>query len=83
VGGPYDNNYAGAAWVYTRSNGAWTQQGTKLVGTGAVNGPVQQGWSVSLSGDGNTTVVGGPYDNNQTRAAWVFSRRCKSSSPTT
>ena len=26
----------GAAWVYTRSGGVWTQQGSKLVGTGAV-----------------------------------------------
>src|SRR5262245_64336638 len=27
---------AEAAWVFTRSGGAWTQQGKKLVGTGAV-----------------------------------------------
>ncbi len=27
---------AGAAWVFTRSGGVWTQQGSKLVGTGAV-----------------------------------------------
>ena len=35
VGGPGDNNGQGAAWVYTRSGGVWTQQGNKLVGTGA------------------------------------------------
>jgi hypothetical protein len=46
VGGPGDNSFAGgAAWVYTRSNGVWTQQGDKLVGTGAV-GNAQQGNSV-------------------------------------
>ncbi len=28
--------YVGAAWVYTRSGGVWSQQGPKLVGTGAV-----------------------------------------------
>jgi hypothetical protein len=28
-------------WVFTRSNGAWTQQGIKLVGTGAVGGAAQ------------------------------------------
>jgi hypothetical protein len=37
VGGPGDNSGTGAAWVYTRSGGAWTQQGNKLVGTGAVS----------------------------------------------
>jgi hypothetical protein len=63
VGGYGDNNYAGAAWVYTRSNGVWTQQGSKLVGTGAVGNFVSQGSSVSLSGDGNTAIVGGPNDN--------------------
>jgi len=28
--------------------------------------------SVALSADGNTAVVGGPYDNNFVGAAWVF-----------
>src|SRR5262249_25981273 len=35
VGGPDDDALAGAAWVFTRSNGVWTQQGTKLLGTPA------------------------------------------------
>jgi hypothetical protein len=73
VGGYTDNNSAGAAWVFTRSNGVWTQQGAKLVGTGAV-GNAQQGWSVALSGDGNTAIVGGWADNSQIGAAWVFTR---------
>ena len=59
VGGPNDNTAAGAAWVYTRSGGVWTQQGSKLVGTGAVGG-AEQGYSVALSADGNTAMVGGP-----------------------
>jgi hypothetical protein len=77
VGGPEDNSNAGTVWVYTRSGGVWTQQGDKLVGTGAVgNGSViaQQGFSVALSGDGNTTLVGGRTDNSQAGAAWVFTR---------
>ncbi len=75
VGGTYDNDFAGAAWVYTRSAGVWSQQGPKLVGTGAV-GPLgaQQGYSVSLSGDGNIAIVGGPLDNTNAGAAWVFRR---------
>ena len=54
----------------TRSGGVWTQQGSKLVGTGAV-GAAQQGISVALSADGNTAIVGGP-DDNGIGAAWVF-----------
>jgi hypothetical protein len=76
VGGYWDNDTAGAVWVFTRSGGVWTQQGPKLVGTGAV-GTARQGWSVALSGDGNTAIVGGPYDDlskGYRGAAWVFTR---------
>jgi hypothetical protein len=72
VGGPNDDTY-GAAWVYKRSGGKWVQQ-TKLVGTGAVGGS-GQGWAVSLSGDGSNAIVGGPYDNSQAGAGWVFSQQ--------
>ncbi len=70
IGGSGDNAAyrQGAAWVFTRSGGKWTQQGEKLVG------PHQQlrqrghgrerngefGWSVALSADGNTALIGGP-----------------------
>jgi hypothetical protein len=74
VGGPSDNSQIGTAWVYTRRGGVWTQQGNKLVGTGSV-GNSQQGWSVALSADGNTAMVGGPFDNDGIGAVWVFTRR--------
>src|SRR5260221_1148007 len=35
VGGPNDNTGVGAGWIWTRSGTTWTQQGSKLVGTGA------------------------------------------------
>ena len=73
VGGYIDNTFTGAAWVFTRSGGVWSQQGAKLVGTGAV-GSANQGFSVALSGDGNTAIVGGYRDNGFSGAAWVFSR---------
>ena len=83
VGGWSDNGRTGAAWVFTRSGGLWTQQGRKLVGTDAV-GRAHQGMSVALSADGNTALVGGPGDNLRDQsvpfglgavgAAWVFSR---------
>ncbi|MFN5426541.1 MAG: beta strand repeat-containing protein, partial [Bacteroidota bacterium] len=40
-----------------------TQQGNKLVGTG-VAGFSRQGFSVSISADGNTAIVGGDGDNS-------------------
>jgi FG-GAP repeat len=72
VGGPFDDGEKGAAWVYTRSGGAWTQLGSKLVDTGAMW--AQQGKSVSVSSDGNTAIVGGPRDNGDKGAAWVYVR---------
>jgi hypothetical protein len=71
IGAPYDG-IAGAAWVFTRSGSAWTQQGEKLTAAGAV-GEAQFGSSVTLSADGNTALVGGPYDS-KTGAAWAFAR---------
>jgi hypothetical protein len=73
VGDYGDSNYRGAAWVFTRADGAWTQQGGKLVGTGAI-GSAEQGFSVALSADGNTAVVGGAGDNHNSGAVWIFSR---------
>ena len=72
AGGPADNSGAGATWIFTRAGGAWSQQGAKLVGSGGVS--ADQGFSVSLSSDGNTATVGGPTDNSEAGAAWVFIR---------
>jgi hypothetical protein len=55
----------------------WTQQGQKLVGTGATGAyAAQQGRSVALSADGNIAIVGGPADNppDGPGAVWVFTR---------
>jgi len=71
MGGGADNSHAGAAWIFTRTNGVWSQQGNKLVGTGAV-GAGYQGYSVCLSDDSNTAIVGGYADNTNIGAAWVF-----------
>ena len=57
-------------WVPAAS-AAFVPQGPKLVGSGTV-GSASQGYSVALSADGNTAVVGGPGDNFNLGAAWVF-----------
>jgi hypothetical protein len=74
IGGFYDDNGVGAAWMFTRSGSTWTQQGPKLVGKGAVGNAdhsAYQGSSVALSADGNTALIGSPADNNFVGAAWV------------
>lgn len=73
AGGPLDDGYAGAAWIWTRSGGVWSQQGNKLIGSGAA-GKAEQGFAVSLSGDGNTAMVGGLVDGFDVGAVWVFAQ---------
>ena len=73
VGGYLDGNGDGAAWIWTRSGGIWTQQGAKLTAPVGVSS-AQIGWSVSLSADGNTALFGGPGANSFTGAVWVWTR---------
>ncbi|HSY48256.1 MAG TPA: hypothetical protein VLC46_05550 [Thermoanaerobaculia bacterium] len=73
VGGDIDNNGLGAVWVWTRNGDVWTQQGSKLVGSGST-AKAQQGYSVALSADGNTLIVGGPFNNIDYGAAWIWTR---------
>jgi hypothetical protein len=77
IGGYGDNSMLGAAWVFTRSGGVWTAQGSKLTGPGET-GAGKFGYSVSLSWDGNTALIGGVYDNGTVGAAWVFGRSASS-----
>jgi len=67
IGGPVDNNFAGAAWGFTRAGFGWTYDG-KLTGTGSIVGDF--GTSVALSSDGSTALVGGTDDGD----AWAFVR---------
>jgi len=78
VGAPWHNTVGkpgvGAAYVFTRSAVAWTQQAElSAAGAGAFD---QVGASVALSGE--TALVGAPYHNTaskvHTGAAYVFTR---------
>ncbi len=73
IGGYLDNGGHGAMWIYTRTDTVWSQQGNKLIGTGAI-GASAQGRSVAISGDGNTAFSGGQGDNGGIGAVWVFKR---------
>jgi IPT/TIG domain len=72
-GGPLDNNYTGAAWVFTRQAGVWYQMGSKLVAPDAI-GSAEQGTSVALIGNQfqSIALVGGPKDNGGVGAAWTW-----------
>ncbi|HLJ45200.1 MAG TPA: BACON domain-containing carbohydrate-binding protein [Bryobacteraceae bacterium] len=71
VGMPLDNDGAGSASILVRNNGVWTEQGSKLMGTGSSS--AQQGSSVAISNDGNTAAISAPYDNS-VGGVWVFTR---------
>jgi hypothetical protein len=85
IGGPGDNKGLGAAWAFTRSGSTWTQQGSKLTGSGEVSGtefPGEFGASVALaSAEGNTALIGGPGDSSGLGAAWVFTRASEKWTP--
>jgi hypothetical protein len=75
LGGPGDNGYAGAAWIFTRSGSTWTQLGGKLTGEGE-EGQGHFGFSVAVSADGGTALVGARADGGaeapRAGAAWAF-----------
>jgi hypothetical protein len=69
VNGDQGNNSAtnaGAAYVFTRSGTTWTQQAyIKASNTGATFDELDQfGFSVGLSGDGDTLAVGAPGEGS-------------------
>jgi hypothetical protein len=78
VGGFVDHSDTGAAWVFARSgSGAgatWAQQGAKLTGGAEESGEGEFGWSVALSAEGATALIGARKDGADAGAAWVFAR---------
>ena len=59
VGSFHDEIGLAVAFVFTRSSGVWTQQ-AELAATGQGEFVTSLGWSVALSGDGSTAIVGNP-----------------------
>jgi hypothetical protein len=72
LGGPSNNKFAGAVWVFDRTATTWSAGG-ELTPSGE-KGRGAFGTSVALSGDGNTAVIGGPFDDFFGGASWVFTR---------
>src|SRR5262249_25849113 len=70
VGGWGDNTDVGAAWVFARRGGTWTQEGGKLTGRGATGSTPLFGWSLALSGNATRAIIGGPGDSSNLGAVW-------------
>jgi hypothetical protein len=73
VGGAFDGNGRGAAWVFRRGGSGWSPQGTKLRAHGASGSfPVQFGASVALTARGDVGMVGAIGNAGGAGAVWVF-----------
>jgi hypothetical protein len=69
VGSNLEDSGAGAVRVYSRSGSSWSQIGTQPI-TGLYGGSF--GYSVSLSSDGNTLIVGAYADGAVGGRVYVF-----------
>lgn len=65
------NSFVGAAYVYTRGAGGYTQFGPTL----AASGTGFFGTSVALSGDGSAALVGAYGTNSNAGTAYMFTNR--------
>ncbi len=62
----------GSATIFTRSGTTWTEQGTITQFGGAASDDF--GFSVALSSDGNTAIVGAREDDSSQGSASIFTR---------
>jgi hypothetical protein len=67
------NSNVGAAWIFTRSGQKWHQSGKRMRPKDESGFAGQFAYSVALSDDGSTALIGGNNDN-RVGAAWLFSR---------
>ena len=70
VGAPNAGSFDGAAYVYAESGGTWSTTPAATF-TGASTGEAL-GFSVALSADGQTALVGVPYAGSDDGAAYVY-----------
>ena len=72
VGGPNDGG-RGAVWVYKLDGNVWKQDGYKIVPFSS-SSAAKFGYSIDCSRDGSSVIIGGPGDDNNMGAAWIFDR---------
>ncbi len=62
VGGYFDSTARGACWLYKRTGTTWRQVGKKIVNDSS-GSKEQFGYTLSLSADGNTAVIGSLHNS--------------------
>ena len=76
IAGAYGEGGTGAAYIFTRSGTTWTEQAKIQASDKQQNDYF--GVSVAISDDGNTAIVGAPYedpgDTTDAGAAYIFTR---------
>ena len=70
--GAYGVEDRGSAYVFTRTGSSWTQQAKLTASDRAANDYF--GWSVTVSGDGSTAVIGARGDDDISGSAYIFVR---------
>jgi hypothetical protein len=80
AGGLNDNGNKGAAWVFIRTSptGTWAAMNNTISNSNKITPSDETGngqfGSVSLSGNGNSLMIGGYYNNAFEGGAWLFMR---------
>ena len=82
--GGFTYSNTGASWLFNRNanNNCWSS-GQILIGSGSDGTSTPyQGYSVAISRDGDTVIVGGYQDSDSTGAAWIFVNNAITTTPT-
>ena len=72
MGAPGNNEDQGAAWIFARNAGTWTQEGPNY--NPSYNELYLFGFSVNLSTDGSSMAIGTPAGNSNTGGVLFFKR---------
>ena len=64
---------AGSAYIYTRRNGKWVDD-SKLIAVSGGHSLSCYGYSVAISGDGNTAIIGAYSEDNRRGSAYIYTR---------
>jgi len=68
-----DNSNSGAAYIFKKGGSGWSNM-TETAKLTASVGTYYFGWSVAISGDGSTALVGSYGDGTYTGAAYIFEK---------
>lgn len=74
VGAPNAHDGRGAAWIFVRAASDWRQEGGQLRASHELGPLGEFGSATALSANGHVAFIGGPSDNTDVGAVWVFGR---------